>query len=324
MTSKLFQTTIFLALTTLCAQDKPAGVPVHLVVSVQADSKKPVPTLNKEDVIVKQGKDRLPVAEWIPAKGDQAAMQLFLLIDDTCDTSLGTQLSDLKEFIAAQPATTVVAIGYMRNTTVTIAQNFTADKELATKAMRLPLGGMGATDSPYLSVVDLVKRWPASNLRREVIMVTDGIDRLRNMSGPSMGAPVGRAGMGRGMTTMPTFSPDVDTASSVAQRYGVIIHTIYWRGVGHMSRNYWEANMGQNSISKLSDETGGESYFLGLQDAVSFKPYLEELQKVLNNQYYLVFRAKPGKNDGLQRVKLSTEVAGAEIVSADNVWVPSK
>jgi hypothetical protein len=149
-------------------------------------------------------------------------------------------------------------------------------------------------------------------------MVTDGIDRLRSFGNPSMGRT------GRGMSTMPTFSPDVDTASSVAQRYGVIIHTIYWRGVGHLGRNYWEANLGQNSISKLSDETGGESYFLGLQNAVSFKPYLEELQKVLDNQYYLVFRAKPGKNDGLQRVKISSEVPNAEIVSADNVWVPAK
>jgi hypothetical protein len=321
MTTKAFLPALFVGVATLFAQDKPAApatVPVHLVVSVQSDPKKPIPTLNKEDVIVKQGKDRMPVMEWIPAKGDQAAMQLFLLIDDTCDTSLGTQLSDLKQFIAAQPASTVVAIGYMRNATVNIVQNFTADKELAAKAIRLPLGGMGASDSPYLSVVDLVKRWPASKLRREVIMVTDGIDRLRSFGNPSMGRT------GRGMSTMPTFSPDVDTASSVAQRYGVIIHTIYWRGVGHLGRNYWEANLGQNSISKLSDETGGESYFLGLQNAVSFKPYLEELQKVLDNQYYLVFRAKPGKNDGLQRVKISSEVPNAEIVSADNVWVPAK
>jgi hypothetical protein len=321
MTTKGFLPALFVGVASLYAQDKPAApatVPVHLVVSVQSDPKKPVPTLNKEDVIVKQGKDRLPVMEWIPAKGDQSAMQLFLLIDDTCDTSLGTQLNDLKEFIAAQPASTVVAIGYMRNATVNIVQNFTPDKELAAKAIRLPLGGVGASDSPYLSVVDLVKRWPASKLRREVVMVTDGIDRLRSFGNPSTGR------MGRGMSTMPTFSPDVDTASSVAQHYGVLIHSIYWRGVGHLGRNYWEANLGQNSISKLADETGGESYFLGLQNAVSFKPYLEELQKILDNQYYLVFRAKPGKNDGLQRVKLSTEVANAEIVSADNVWVPAK
>jgi hypothetical protein len=43
---------------------------------------------------------------------------------------------------------------------------------------------------------------------------------------------------------------------------------------------------------------------------------------ILNNQYYLVFVAKPDKKDGLQRVKISTEVPKVKIASADNVWVP--
>ena len=33
-------------------------------------------------------------------------------------------------------------------------------------------------DSPYLSLISLVKGWPKQNIRREVLMVTDGIDRL--------------------------------------------------------------------------------------------------------------------------------------------------
>jgi len=48
-------------------------------------------------------------------------------------------------------------------------------------------------------------------------------------------------------------------------------------------------------MAKLAEETGGEAFFLGLQNAVSFKPYLDRLQMVLNNQYFLVFQAMPGK-----------------------------
>ena len=33
-------------------------------------------------------------------------------------------------------------------------------------------------DSPYLSLFSLLKGWPQQNARREVLMVTDGIDRL--------------------------------------------------------------------------------------------------------------------------------------------------
>ena len=30
-------------------------------------------------------------------------------------------------------------------------------------------------DSPYLSLISLVKGWPQQNVRREVLMVTDGM-----------------------------------------------------------------------------------------------------------------------------------------------------
>jgi hypothetical protein len=54
-----------------------------------------------------------------------------------------------------------------------------------------------------------------------------------------------------------------------------------------------------------------------------FKPYLDRLQKMFDNQYYVVFQATPGKKDGLQRVNLTTEVPNSEIAAADNVWVPA-
>ena len=227
-------------------------------------------------------------------------------------------MDDIREFIRAQPATTVIGLGYMRNTTVNILQNFTADHEQVAKSLRLPLGSTGASDSCYLSLMGLLKGWPAGKIRREVLMITDGIDRLRG-AGAEM-PMAGRRGMGP--QVMPYLSPDVDQASQDAQRYGVLVHSIYTRGVGHYSRNYWEVSNGQNGISKLADETGAESFFLGQQNAVSFKPYLDRLQNILDNQYYLVFNANPGKKAGLQRVKIKTEVAKVEVVTADNVWVP--
>ncbi len=140
-------------------------------------------------------------------------------------------------------------------------------------------------------------------------MVTDGIDRFRG--GPRY----------RGLSFI---SPDVDSASSVAQRTGTIIHTIFTRGVGRLGRNFWEITNGQNAIAKLSDETGGESYYLGTQNPVGFKSYLDDLQKTLDNQYLLEFRAIPGGKSGPQYVQLSTEVAGVELDSADSVWMEAK
>jgi hypothetical protein len=314
-------------------KSSPGTVPVHMVVMVEPlrDSDNTVPALSREDVKVRQGKNNLQVTGWIPARGDQAGLQLFILIDDTCDTTLGGQLDDLRAFIKAQPATTWIGVGYMRNAGVNIVQNFTTDKDQAAKAVRLPLGSLGASDSPYLSLISLLQGWPENKMRRSVIMVTDGIDRLRGLSTASGTASPSRMGpgpatagnFGRGYQTMPSISPDVDRASSAAQRYGVIINSIYFPGVGRAARNYYDLNNGQNGMAKLADETGGESFYLGLQTPVSFKPYFDRLQLILDNQYFLVFQAIPGKKDGLQRVKISTEVPKVEIVSADNVWVPA-
>lgn len=136
-------------------------------------------------------------------------------------------------------------------------------------------------------------------------MVTDGVDRARG----------GRQWPGL------SINPDVDSAGDVAQRNGIIIHTIYTPGSGRMRRNFFEANNGQLGIAKLSDVTGGQSYFLGLQNPVSFKPYLDDLQKVFDNQYLLTFAVKPGKKAGLQYVSLNTELAGVEFSAADAAWV---
>jgi hypothetical protein len=122
---------------------------------------------------------------------------------------------------------------------------------------------------------------------------------------------------------MSTISPDADTASTTAQRYGVIVHGIYATGVGRVGRNAWEAQLGQGGVGKIADESGGEYFSLGTQNLVSFKPYLDRLQRVLDNQYYLVFGAVPKNKAGLQRVKISIETSGFEIAAADNVWVPA-
>jgi hypothetical protein len=284
-----------------------ATVPVKMTVTANVASDKRMPEINQQDVFVKQGKERLRVTEWFPAQGDRAGLDLFILIDDASDARLGSHLEDLRTFINAQPSTTSVGVGYMRNATVQIVQDFTTDHAAAAKALRLPLGSAGAYGSPYLSVIDLMTRWPANQNRREVVMVTDGIDRAR------------RGMFWRGLNV----NPDVDSASDVAMRTGTIIHTIYAPGVGRLYRNYWEATNGQLGIAKLSDVTGGESFFLGLQSPVSFAPYLDQLQKILDNQYLLSFSAKPDKKAGLQFVTLSTEVAGVEFAAADAIWVPA-
>src|ERR1035438_6386313 len=64
----------------------------------------------------------------------------------------------------------------MQNGMARIVQDLTIDHAQAAKALRLPMGVRGANGSPYFSLSDLIKRWPESSGRREVIMASDGID----------------------------------------------------------------------------------------------------------------------------------------------------
>jgi hypothetical protein len=143
------------------ADGAPAGrVPAHLVVTVEPHHGSDVPNVNREDVMVHEGKDRDPVTEWIPAQGEHAALELFVLLDDGSSSSLGSQLQDIRQFINGQPASAKVGIAYMQNGTASVVQNLTTDHAQAAKSLRLPMGVRGANGSPYFSLTDLIKRWP--------------------------------------------------------------------------------------------------------------------------------------------------------------------
>jgi hypothetical protein len=328
---------VYVRLTVLCAftlcgrfvnaQEKavPNAAQVHVVITDSgAQSDSDVPRLKQDEVKVKQGNTFLQVTQLIPAQGDNAALQLMILIDDVLNNSaVGNNLSDIKEFIKAQPPSTVVAVGYMSNTTVNVVQNFTADHEQAIKAIRLPRGTFSAMDSPYLSLISIVKNWPQQNVRRVVLMVSDGVDRLRgerpraDRLGPSWGPqPI--------YHSMPQISVDASSASEICQRYNVLFYSIYSPGIGRAGRSSWDLQLGLGGLCKIAEETGGECYSLSTSTLVSFKPYLDQFQKSLNNQYYLVFMATPRKNAGFQRVNILTELPKSEILAPDNVWVPAE
>src|SRR5215813_5264856 len=128
------------------AQEKstPSTAQVHVVITdAGLESDRELPRLKQDEVTVRQGRTNLQVTQLIPAQGDNAALQLMILIDDTLNTqAVGNNLNDVKEFIKPQPPSTVVAVGYMSNATVNMLQNFTADHEQAIKAIRLPRGGV--------------------------------------------------------------------------------------------------------------------------------------------------------------------------------------
>src|SRR5579863_7674418 len=127
-------------------------VPVHMVVTVKPHHGTQAPAVAANDVKVYQKGQSDKVAGWVPLQGSQAGLQLFILIDDTSRDTLSLQFSSIANFIAEQPATTEIGVGYMRNGTVYTVQNLTTDHALAEKSLRLPLGASAGYTSPYLSL----------------------------------------------------------------------------------------------------------------------------------------------------------------------------
>jgi hypothetical protein len=271
-------------------------------VTVTAVAKKGAPPpIKKDDVQVFEGKERVQVADW----RNDGPLYLAILIDDTLDTEAASQWNDLKAFIAEQPQNTLVAVAYARNGGAAVAQDFTQDHALAAKALRIPLGEGGAFASPYLSLQDWLKRWPSSagDHRSSIIMISSGIDYFRGGFDP--------------------LDPDLETTIEHAQKENVNIWTIYYPGAGHVSRGYFRVFNAQANLSRLSEETGAESYYLSFDRPVTLKPYFDELNMHFNNQYLLTFAGRSGGKKGkFERVRVVTEIHGVQFLTPSEVFLP--
>src|SRR5882757_5332141 len=266
------------------AQETSTG---RAVVTAETKGAEGVTAIPKQSISLYENRKLQEVSGWTPLRGARSGLQLVVLLDDSSGSNLGLQLNDIRSFLNALPPTVQVAIGYMRNGTPNLVQNFTSDHAQAAKALRLPQGVAGGNGSPYFCISDLVKHWPGgkNDVRREVIMVTDGVDRY---SGGQFDPE----------------NPYVRAATSDAQKAGVIIYSIYYRGAGRLDRSLTVTDGGQNYLTQISGDTGGKVYLEGFGNPVSFSPFLSDIQRKLQNQYELTFvsTAKPG----LQPIRVKT------------------
>jgi hypothetical protein len=276
-------------------------VSITTVVTVLGPKYSPPPPVAKEDVIVYAGKTRLNVTAWVTAQGEKGRLQLAILIDNSVSPSLGAQFDDLRSFIVSQPKNTAVGIFYAANGTVQAASPFDTHHDAAAKKLRLPLGP-SAGDSPsiYLSLSDLVSHWPSAGARREVLMIASGVDRLN--PGPS--------------------DPYFRAAVEDVKKAGVVVHTVY-AGGDRLGATF-RGNIAQGNLDQITTESGGKSFFEGVSTPVAFAPFLNQLDMILRNQYWLTFTtARSTKETGeLRSIQIRTEQHNAIIWAPKEVFVP--
>ncbi len=287
-----------------------SGIPAQTVVTVTQKNGNQPPTVTGQQLRVTLDGKSSPVNNWVPLRGDRAALQMVVLIDNSARAGLSLQYADLKNFIQKLPEGAEVGVAYMQNGRAVMQQNITPDRSLAADALRLPSGSPGDNGSPYFCLSDLVKNWPSGDassagnpVRREVLMITDGVDLY----------------YGRGFDPN---DPYVQSAISDAQKAGVLVYSIFYRDTGRFDRSQWTEAGAQGYLLQVSQGTGGRAYWQGFGNPVSFAPFLDDLNTRLRNQYELGVLGRPKNKAALQQLKVKTTASGLNVDAPQRVWVP--
>jgi len=283
------------------AQEKapaPATHPVTFTVTAVGGEREAA--ISKDDVRLRLRRNQItPIDGW----AREEKLFLAILIDDSIDRGAATNWSDLQQLITSQPSSTLVAVGYLRNNVTTLAQDFTTDHEAAAKALRIPFGARGPA-SPYLGVLDMLRRWPKTGPRRSILLISSGFDYFR------------------GSRTGPIY-PDVDPLVQQAQRQNTNIWAVYYPSASHRGRSFNYAWMGINNLSRVADETGGELFALGTGVPVSLKPHFDEIASHLGNQYLLTFGAVRERRGRHVRVDVTSDLPDLDFLAPASAFVPA-
>lgn len=255
--------------------------------------------VDRDEISVEVNRHNARVESWVPLRGEKANLELYIVIDDGDDQEVSLQFSSLKHFVREQPATTKVGLAYLRNGAANVAVSMTADRETFEKAIRVPLGQPGIAASPYMGISDLIKKWPAADARREVLLISSGSDPWSSHD---------------------PQNPYLQKAIADAQRAGILVHSIYYAGAGHLGHSYSLINWGQNYLSELGDATGGEAYWQGAQSPVSFDPYLKDLAEQLQNQYLLTVD-RNGMKSGLEPLRVTASKPGISVHAPSQIYL---
>jgi hypothetical protein len=265
-----------------------ALVPGTLTICVKAGSDKDQ-TITQKDVKLYQNGQEIEITNLVPFQGDQAGLELFILLDESFNTGIGLQLGDLSPFINSLPAMTMVAVGYISHGHVNLVQRLTSDHDHAARFVRPPRGG-SIGSSPYSAITNLIRSWPESKQRREILLISTGLDPAQ-----------------RGID-----NPLVDEAIATAQRANVPVSVINlgqgWAGV---------------DLQELAHRIGGDIYAGGSYYPVSFTPYLKEFGDRLQHEYRLSYLAHAGSKDSLQPVKVKVSSHRSKLLAPDHIYVPA-
>jgi hypothetical protein len=269
------------------------------VVTIFAKHSELAPNISQQDVSVKVNGKESSVTGWAPLRGADDGLELVVLIDGGA-RNLGRQFDEIRHFVQGLGPHTKVAVGYMENGRAVLAGPLSADHAQVVGELHLPAG---PSSSPYFSLSDLAQHWPsqARGVRREVVLLTDGIDPYNQHYDPE--------------------DMYVQAAINDSVRAGLVVYTIYWQNRNNGGGDSMVSVGGQSLMAEVTQATGGNSYGSGMSNAVSFQPFFEDLARRLENQYELSFSARLDRKPAIESLKLKVGGLAVEVDAPQQVFV---
>jgi VWFA-related protein len=217
-----------------------------------------------------------------------APMSIAFVIQEDLVNNFNLQLNDIKDFIRGLPGGTRVMVAYARSGSVEVRQRFTDDREKAARSLRIVSGSSNfAPRSPYDAVSDVLGRFDGVPVgRRAILLFSDGVDSSQGSSLASI-----------------SQSYDLDQAVLRAQRKGVAVYSFFSPTTTSENGNSTFAFAGQGALGKISDQTGGRSFYQGSIAPTSYLPFFRELNLALNRQFSLTYLST-NMNKGYHKVEV--------------------
>jgi len=259
--------------------------------------------ISAQNLKVKVNGKESTVTSFNQLQESNSPVELVLLLDSGARSSLGTQFNDIQTFVKEMPPNTKMAIAYMQQGRAVFSSQLSSNAADVLKGLHLSSGIPGENASPYFCLSDLAKNWPSHDrtARREVVMITDGVDNYERRFDPD--------------------DPYVQTAINDSVRAGLVVYSIYWKNTGRINNTNYETNAGQNLLLLVTQATGGNSYWQGLGNPVSMQPFFQDLRRRLNNQYEVSFTAPSNGKPEIKSLKLDLHVPSAKVAAPQQVLV---
>jgi VWFA-related protein len=286
------------------AQDAPVA-DAHTIITLMPKNKETAPTVTPANVAAKLDGKQATTASLSHYDDVQPNLQLLMLIDDSARSSMGLYLKEIASFLTTLPPNVAVGVAYIENGGAHMAQPFTMDHAAAAKVLHLPASPSGASADPYIALTELAKSWPPSpggKVRHEVVMISNGVDAY-------------------GGLRYDPENPYITNAINSAQKAGILVYSIYFKDRGFAQRFGAAVNSGQNYLIQMSEATGGELFYTGFDNPVSFAPYFDQIQHNIENQYELRLAVPAKVKDGLQSLKVKVNVPNTKVESPSSVLV---